>query len=324
MINYIRLLSTVYLELPQMTVVMVNGANANYNLTTWYGAADLRTLMPDTVCTTILEPCLHDGPITLHTAAFNLTDIEVDDTTIIEVIQAKILKLGFKQIYASIFQQLCPGYSNQPHAAIKHICQSAPGPDGQIVTATTIEYYQRMLNAARPFTTQTTYPISECDNFIQGLDRRILGHFCHFYPQYLAVHNLNGAYQCSQLAIILAAAQAAEDEVKQMQEISHGMMGQGFYSNVIGGGEVPAFPSQSKKTLSKYQGGGHSNERKNRPERLPLKCFGCGGAHPWIKDKKIVCSNGIDLAVIKRAKAKYKAYCKRVAKARSRHGGERR
>jgi hypothetical protein len=95
---------------------MVNGAGANYNLTTWHGAADLRMLLLVQVCTLILDPCLHDGPITLKAANFNLQDVQVNDTLIIKVIQAKILKLGFRQICASIFQQLCPDYSNHPHA----------------------------------------------------------------------------------------------------------------------------------------------------------------------------------------------------------------
>jgi hypothetical protein len=34
-----------------------------------------------------------------------------------------------------------------------------------------------------------------------------------------------------------------------MQDIARGMLGQGFYSNIIGGGDVPAFPSQAEKIL---------------------------------------------------------------------------
>ena len=81
--------------------------------------------------------------------ADHLNDVQIDDTSIIETIQAKILKLSFKQtICASVLQQLCPGYSDQPHAAIEHIRQSVNGLDIQLVTTTTIEYYQRMLNAS--------------------------------------------------------------------------------------------------------------------------------------------------------------------------------
>jgi hypothetical protein len=168
--------------------------------------------------------------------------------TIIEQIHSKILMLGFKQICASIFQQLCPGYSNQPHAVIEHIHQTAPGPKGLLVTSTTIKYYQRMFSAARPFATQSTYAVSVCAKFIQGLDPGIIGPFCCFYPQHSMVHNLNGsAYQQSQLVLILATAQAAKDEVKQMQDIARGMMGQSFYTTVISGGDVPHLPQSSQE-----------------------------------------------------------------------------
>ncbi len=208
-----------YIKLPQKMVVVVDSGSHNYDLTTWYGAANFRTLLPAQVRASILNPCLHDGLITLCATNINLNNVQIDDTSITKIIQAKILKLRFRQICASVFQQLCPGYSNQPHAAIKHIRQSAPGPNGQLIMATTIKYYQQMLNATQPFATQKTYAISVCHKFIQGLDRCILGPFCWFYPQHSTVHDLNSAYQCSQLAIILAAAQAAEDEVKQMQDI---------------------------------------------------------------------------------------------------------
>lgn len=53
----------------------------------------------------------------MHAAAFNLTDVDINDMRLVEMIQAKILKLGFKQICVSIFQQLCLGYINQLNAA---------------------------------------------------------------------------------------------------------------------------------------------------------------------------------------------------------------
>jgi hypothetical protein len=103
-----------YIELPQTTRVMVNGIGANYNLTSWLGADDLSSLTRNEVRSQILEPCLRDGPITLGVADFNLAEANVDAETIRDTIQAKILKLGFKQICSSIFQQLCPGTAISP------------------------------------------------------------------------------------------------------------------------------------------------------------------------------------------------------------------
>jgi hypothetical protein len=272
-----------YIELPQTTRVMVNGVGANYNLTSWLGADDLRGLTHDEVCSQILEPCLRDGPITLGVADFNLAEANVDAETIRDTIQAKILKLGFKQICSSIFQQLFPGYSDQPHAALEHIRQSAPVPDGQMVTASVIEYFQRMMNAARPFATKQTYAISVCNRFIQGLDRRLLPCFRRMYPAHSTVHNLNGAYQRQQLPVILAAAQAAKDKVKGVQDIARGLLGQGFYSNIIGN-DASAYPSQAEKTLSRY--GDRRDDHTKGRECRHLECFGCGGDHSWIKIKR--------------------------------------
>ena len=103
------------------------------------------------------------------------------------------------------------------------------------------------------------------------------------YPAHSTVHNLKGAYQRQQLPVILAAAQAAEDEVKGVQDIARGLLGQGFYSNIIGG-DASAYPSQAEKTLSCY--GDRRDDRTKGRERRPLECFGCGGNHSWIKIKR--------------------------------------
>ena len=117
------------------------------------------------------------------------------------------------------------------------------------------------------------------------------------YPAHSTVHNLNGTYQRQQLPVILAATQAAKDKVKGVQDIARGLLGQGFYSNIIGD-DASAYPSQAKKTLSRY--GNRRNNRTKGRERRPLECFGCDGDHSWMKDKKIICPHGTEPAVIKR------------------------
>ena len=123
-----------YLELPQTTVAMTNGAGVAYNLTTWHGAADLSTLTRDKVRALILEPSMQTGPIALSPANFNLGEANTESNKLLASIHAKIWQLGWKQIMASIFSQLCPGYSDQPHAVLDHIKQSSVGADGQVVT----------------------------------------------------------------------------------------------------------------------------------------------------------------------------------------------
>jgi hypothetical protein len=119
-----------------------------------------------------------------------------------------------------------------------------------------------MRNALCPFATQHIYTFSVCDKFIQGLDHRILGLLCRVYPNHSAVHNLNDAYTCYQLLIDLAAAQVAEDEVKTMQDIARGMLGQGFYLNIIGGGMSPQWQVRQRRiktTVAKTASASHQS-----------------------------------------------------------------
>ena len=260
------LCSQYYLKLPQSTLPLLNGVGVNCNLTTWHGAVDLLTLSTQDVHLFILDAVLQDGPIALLQADFNLGKANINSNGLIEQIHAKILKLGLKQIIHSIFLQLCPNYSNQPHAVLDHIRQSGAGPNGQPVTSSVIEFYQRLMNASRPFQAQRMYPVSICNTFIQKLDCQHLPSFHHLYPAHTTTHCLDATYQQQQLSIILSAAQTAEDEVHQVQDIACSLVGQGFFSMAYGGQQISAYPSQAETTLTQYAGGGCK----------PNKCWGCG------------------------------------------------
>jgi hypothetical protein len=67
-----------YIELPQTSRAMTNGAGAGYNLVTFHGVDDLRTLAQADVQATILDQTLQDGPYDLHPASFNLTTARTD------------------------------------------------------------------------------------------------------------------------------------------------------------------------------------------------------------------------------------------------------
>ena len=174
-----------YIELPSTSAQMVNGHGIAYNLSTYHGPADLRTMTAAKVLAQIVDPCLQQGPITLENADFNLAAANIDTTKHCDVLNTRILQLGFTQICAAMFKQLCPSYSNQPHVVIEHNRQSAPGPDGQLVVATVHEYFQRLKNASRPFAARKTLPIDLCGRFIIGLDRRLLPSFRHLYPNHV-------------------------------------------------------------------------------------------------------------------------------------------
>ncbi len=112
-----------YLELPQATRAMVNENNVAYNLMTFQGAADLRTLSPANVKDQILDATPQDGPMELQPASFGLTNARSTGEALRAEINSKILRLAFATVCNTLFLELCPGYSNQLHAALDHICQ---------------------------------------------------------------------------------------------------------------------------------------------------------------------------------------------------------
>jgi len=303
-----------YIELPETSAQVVNGHGVAYNLSTYHGPADLRTMTAAEVLAQIIDPCLQQGPITLENADFNLAAANIDTTKHRDLLNTKILTLGFTQICAAMFKQLCPGYSDQPHAVIEHICQSAPGPDGQLVVATVHEYFQRLQNASRPFAARKTLPIDLCGRFIICLDRRLLPSFRRLYPNYADVHDLSSVAQRVKLPIILAAAQLAEDEVHQLQDIARSVTGgQGFHIQVPPGVPtvatpsyvIPAYPSQAERTLIKYEAPG---EDPPKNPYIQTGCFRCKGPHSWMTGGKIVCPFGNDPRIKANADKEYAAF----------------
>jgi hypothetical protein len=82
------------------------------------------------------------------------------------------------------------------------------------------------------------------------------------------------------LPIILAAAQAAEDECQQNQDIACKIVTSlGFFMQ----GTPGTYPSQTEKTLAKYKEGTQFNEKAK------LNCWGCGGNHSWMRRGIITC-----------------------------------
>jgi hypothetical protein len=220
-----------------------------------------------------------------------------------------------------VFAILCPGYSDQPHAVLDHIRQASPGPDGQIIVASVHEFIQRVINASRPFAAQKTLPISICDHIICNLDRRIIPSFRKLYPDHATPHNLDSAIQRKKVQEILAAAQQAEDEVHQVQEIARGITDQSFHYKAPLGTPtaettaapiaVGAYPSQAEHTLAKYESkGSFPSAAKSPYEQIPCKCFGCGAPSHCFQDKdgNITCPYGHDPLVKANAEHKYRAY----------------
>ena len=73
------------------------------------------------------------------------------------------------------------------------------------------------------------------------------------YPNHSLVHDLLGSYQRRMMSVILSAAQAAENECKQFQDIARGMLAsQAFFASVLVGAGAGIYASQAEQTLTKY------------------------------------------------------------------------
>ncbi len=97
-----------YIELPQSSRTMTNGAGGGYMLISYCGADDLRTLRPEEVKTQILHPVLQTGPVLLQASDFNLQAANTNSQDIALDVNGKILKLAWHQVCASIFNELFP------------------------------------------------------------------------------------------------------------------------------------------------------------------------------------------------------------------------
>jgi hypothetical protein len=197
---------------------MTNGAGAAYNLVSFLGVNDLRTLTPPEVKTVLLDPCLQDGPVLLKASNFNLQNANTDSMEISLDIEQKILKLAWHQLCTSVFTEICPGYSSQPHAALDHIKQSYVDSEGNMVSTPVFAYYQRMMNGMRPFAGKARFPVSVCNMLMDCIDSRLVLIFRRNYKDYALAHDLQASYQQSKFPAILSAMQMSENEVKSITE----------------------------------------------------------------------------------------------------------
>ena len=263
-----------YLELPQASRAMTNGAGGGYTLISFLGVNDLQTLSPEEVKMQVLNPVLQNGPVLLQASDFNLQTANTNAHNIALKINGKILQLAWHQVCASIFTELCPNYSNQPQAAIKHIRQSYIDGEGNVICTSVFKYYQQMMNAMRPFTGEAQFPKSVCNTLIDGLDKRLIAIFCRNYADNAILHDLDASYQRRKFPAILQAMQSAEEKVQSISAITH--------SSVAGGQAFPisaqSFPSQAECTLANYKSGGgyFSDASVARSDGYRSDCWAAG------------------------------------------------
>ncbi len=133
---------------------MLNGVGGPYRLTTFLGPDDIRQMPTAEFSRDILGVTLQDGPLDLLRPDFNLTSAKTDSTTIAAKISLKIIRLATPSILDHLFNQLCPGYSKEPHTALNHIRQTYDDSTGNTNFSSVFDYYTQILTASCPFSNQ--------------------------------------------------------------------------------------------------------------------------------------------------------------------------
>jgi hypothetical protein len=152
-----------YFKLPQSTCAMISGNGQAYTLMTYAGSEDFCTLSPVNIQLQILATCMQDSPILLKASNFNLPSANTDAFEVGLKIERKIHRLAWPEICAFVFHEVFSGYSGKPHAALEHISQTYKDSNGTLVTTPVFAYYQRDMNAIRPFSEHVCFPVSVCN-----------------------------------------------------------------------------------------------------------------------------------------------------------------
>ncbi len=111
---------------------------------------------------------------------------------------------------------------------------------------------------------------------MDGLDSRLLASFRNHFPNYSQSQERTATHQRKVLQEMLQAAIRAETEYINIRTIA---------SEAIGAGQAfsaQVNASQAEKTIAHYKSGDNaSNKSGSTASRPPLRCYGCGGPHPW-------------------------------------------
>ena len=97
-----------YIQLIQDSINLINGAGNPYCLTTFTGAADLRTLTVEAIKRHILDATHQDGPYDLLEPSFNLTSCRTESTVTCGKLKSRVVRLASATIHEQNFRGACP------------------------------------------------------------------------------------------------------------------------------------------------------------------------------------------------------------------------
>jgi hypothetical protein len=289
-----------YIQLPQSSRDLLNGNQVAYKLTSWLGPSDLRAMSRDDVQRQILDITHQDGPFDLLTPSFNMTSCRTDSTAAYGELKSLVVRLASDTIHRTMFMELVPGYSIEPHNVLDHIWQCYVDADGKTVKLGAQVYYSTFLNAIRSFYDLEEYPIDLAGVFQDHIDPSLQKGFRAHYPLYGQTRTRAALIQRSILVDMLNALIKAENDLTNIREIVRLEQGGGEQFHSSGRGQ--ANPSLAERTIRAHGADGPSDGRKPPSQQ---ECFGCGGPHSWsslIDNKYVVtCENADKPGVRERA-----------------------
>ena len=286
-----------YIELPQTSTAMTNGAGVAYTLITYSGPADLRTLDAAQAHATILGVTYQSAPGQLLQPTFGNPSATLNFDRFMVEVESRILRIVQEPIFKSVFLAVAPNYTDQPEVALEHVYQVVTDKDGNRTCRSVQEYYTQVLAAMQPFIQERTFPVNAAEKFKHHLDPALLPFFKQHYPLHTNVVPLDAGLQLSALRSMLSAAQAAEES---RQTISNAAVtavnAQGFMLAATPGTSAQANASQAEKTITSYKRG------------EPI-CYGCGQKHLWSERQsdgsyKVICPNKANPGVEAAAQAR--------------------
>ena len=302
-----------YIQPPQDSIDLINGVGNPYCLTTFTGAADLRTLTVEAVKRDILDATHQDGPYDLLEPSFNLTSCRTKSTVTYGELKSQVIRLSSATIHHQLFEVLVPGYTLEPHNVLDHIFQSYIDQDGNHQRLSSQVYYTTFLNAVCSFYDLEEYPINIAGIFMDHIDPRLAKGFRINYPDFGKARSRGALTQRTLLTDMLSALIKTEKSVSNILDvIGEARGGEQF---LIPGGSAPAFPSVAETTLNRYSKGDDSTKGSDTTgggSFIERTCFGCGQPHAWSKKEKgqyvIVCPNANKPGITEHAAAQIKDF----------------
>ena len=212
---------------------------------------------------------------------FNISSCQTDSSVVYGSLMRRVVSLASDSVHQLLFSELGLSYSLKPHSVLEHIWQSYVDDKGAHVRLSAQVYYTTFPNAIRFFYNLDEYPINIMGVFMSHIDPTCSKGFKSRYPNHAQICDYSAVVQRRIHSEMLATLSQVETDVSHILEIVGGDKrgGKQFHGSIPSGS---SFPSLAEQTISSY---GTGRTRTTSASNSELKCFGCGGPHPWSEKK---------------------------------------